>query len=191
MNIPGTKHRGASILVAGALLWVAGGLLCAACSRPGEPGSPEAPGGPARSGAPASPAGPEVAAADPATAAAEAEIGELFATYLRLHAAKDMAGWQALFLPGAMAVETVPDGSIDAYPVSELAAYIAEAAKRLGTQHETLEEVRIEVAGNAASYSTRYTLYHDGKNVDEGRAFFLLARKDGQWKITALTWYSQ
>jgi ketosteroid isomerase-like protein len=132
-----------------------------------------------------------VAAAGADTAAAEAEIRDLFAIYLRLHAAKDMAAWQELFLPGAMAVETMPDGSIDSYPVSELAAYIAEKAKSLGTQHETLEDVRIEVAGNAASYSTRYTLFHDGRKVDEGRAFFLLAREGGRWRITSLTWYSQ
>jgi ketosteroid isomerase-like protein len=177
-----------------ALLWAAVLLAGPGCSGVGGPeeraAGPAAtpPGGAA---APAAAGLPEPEAAAPATQAAEAQIRALFARYLELHAAKDMAGWQELFLPGATAVETMPDGSIDAYPVTALAAYIAEKAKSLRSQHETLEDVRIEVAGNAASYSTRYTLFHDDRKVDEGRAFFLLARRDGQWKITALTWYSQ
>ena len=144
---------------------VAAAVFCAACS-----------------GAPAP---------QPAANPAEVEIRDLFATYLRLHAAKDMDGWQALFLPEAIAVETMADGSASVYPVSELARFIADAATRLDSQHETLEEMRIETAGGAASCSTRYVLFHNGDRVDSGRAFFLLARREGRWRITSLTWFSE
>ena len=119
----------------------------------------------------------------------KAEIQALFAEYLRLHAAKDMAGWQKLFLAEAICVRTADDGNVVAYPVAELARSIDEEARKLESQHETFEQVRIEVDGDAATYATLWKLYHNGKLMRQGRAYFSLVRKDGKWMIAALVWY--
>lgn len=119
----------------------------------------------------------------------KAEIQAMFTEYLRLHATKDMAGWQKLFLPEAICVRTADDGKVAVYPVAQLAESIAEEAKTLQSQHETFHEVRIDVDGDAATYSTLWKLYHNGKLIRQGRAYFSLARKDGKWMIAALVWY--
>ncbi len=120
--------------------------------------------------------------------AAQAQIETLFADYLRLHAAKDMDGWQALFLPEAIAVEVEREGAPAVYPIAELARSIAEYGRTIGSQHETLEQVGIDTHGGAGAYAARYTLFIDGQNVQSGRAFFSLVRRDGLWRIAALVW---
>jgi ketosteroid isomerase-like protein len=123
------------------------------------------------------------------SARAEAEIGDLFATYLRLHAAKDMEGWRQLFLPEVVCVRTGSDGAVSKYPIAELAAGIAEDARTLKEQHETFEDARIETHGDAASYSTTYSLFHDNRKIQQGRAFFSLVKVAGTWRIASLVWY--
>lgn len=119
----------------------------------------------------------------------EAPIRDLFAEYLRLHAAKEMDAWQRLFLPEAICARTGSDGIARVYPIAELASGIAEDAKRLASQHETFEDVRIEVHRDAAVYSTRYSLFHDGRKIQQGRAFFSLILREGRWSIASLVWY--
>ena len=124
----------------------------------------------------------------PPADAAQAQIETLFADYLRLHAAKDMTGWQALFLPEAIAVEVERDEAPAVYPIADLARSIAEYGRTIGSQHETLEQVSIDTHGGAGACAARYTLYIDGENVQSGRAFFSLVRRDGLWRIAALVW---
>jgi ketosteroid isomerase-like protein len=119
----------------------------------------------------------------------QAEIRAFFDEYLRLHAAPDMDAWVKLFLPEAIAVRTADDGKVIVYRAAELAASIAEEAKKLDSQHETFEDVRMDIEGDAAVYSALWRLYHNGREIRHGRAWFLLARKDQQWRISALTWY--
>ncbi len=121
--------------------------------------------------------------------AATEQIRSLFDEYLRLHAAKDMDGWLKTFLPEAVCVRTGDDGKVIVYRAAELAASIAEEAKKLESQHESFEDVRIEADGDAAVYSTLWRLFHNGKEMRRGRAYFTLARKDGHWKIASLVWY--
>ncbi len=121
--------------------------------------------------------------------AATEEIRAFFDHYLRLHASKDMDAWVKTFLPEAVCVRTGDDGKVIVYRAAELAASIAEEAKKLDSQHETLEDVRIEAEGDAAVYSTRWRLFHNGKEIRSGRAFFSLVRRDGSWRIAALVWY--
>lgn len=128
-------------------------------------------------------------AASPAPQAMS-EIRTLFAEYLKLHAAKDMDKWKDLFLPEATAVSSNPEGTVHVYHVAELARSIAEDAKKLQSQHEIFEDTRIEVYGNTALYATNWTLFHDGKAVRKGRAFFSLVKKDGAWRIASLVWHS-
>jgi ketosteroid isomerase-like protein len=155
----------------------AGLLLLAAANRQGT------------GAAPVSAAAPPAGAPQTRSARAGAEIGDLFATYLRLHAAKDMEGWRRLFLPEVVCVRTGSDGVVSKYPITELAAGIAEDAKTLEEQHETFEHVRLEAHGDAASYSATYLLFHDNRKIQQGRAFFSLVRVDGAWKIASLVWY--
>lgn len=127
-------------------------------------------------------------AARPTAPQAMSEIRSFFAEYLRLHAAREMDKWRELFLPEAVCVSASPDGTVRSYPASELARSIAEEARRLRSQHETFEDTRMEVYGHTALYATNWTLYHDGKPVRKGRAFFSLVKKDGAWRIAALVW---
>jgi hypothetical protein len=117
------------------------------------------------------------------------EIRALFVDYLKVHAANDMEKFRQFFLPEANCVGTSPDGAVRVQTAAQLAARIAEEAKGLKTQHETFEDTRIEVYGNTALYATNWTLFHDGKPVRKGRAFFSLVRKGGAWRIAALVWH--
>ena len=149
-------------------------LLCAGCARPAGEIAPA-----------------ELPAADPAlgeASKAEAEILELFDVYLRLHAEKKMDEWNALFIPEAIGVEVERDGTSSTFPVTELARSIAGYGKTIRSQRETLDQVRIETHGGAGTYAARYTLFINGENVQTGRAFFPLIRKDGRWKIAGLVW---
>jgi hypothetical protein len=120
------------------------------------------------------------------------EIRALFAEFLKLHAAKKMDEWRdKMFLSEAVCFRTSPDGQVAVFPVAELARTIAEEAKSLDEQHETFEDVRIEVHGNAAQYATSWTLFHNGKVARKGRAFFSLVKKEGAWKIASLVWYRE
>ncbi len=128
----------------------------------------------------------------PTTTGSMTEIRALFSEYLKLHAAKKMDAWRdKMFLPEAICVQTLNDGKVNVYPVAQLAHNIAEEAKSLDEQHETFEDVRIEVYGNAAHYATTWRLFHNGKETRKGRAFFSLVRKEGAWKIASLVWYRE
>ena len=128
----------------------------------------------------------------PAGSNSPAEVRALFAEYLRLHAAKDMTAWAELFLPEANCVRTGFDGRIEIYTnMKDFAAGIAEGAKALKEQHETFDQVNVDVNGDAGSYATTYSLYHDGKKIQQGRAYFNVVRKDGRWRIASLVWYKQ
>lgn len=135
---------------------------------------------------------PEQTALPLPTTAAEsrAQIRDLFVQYLRLHAAKEMNQWAALFLPGAIAVRTGRDGRVETYTdMKKFAAEIAEAAKSLEEQHETFEQVKISVDGDAGVYETLYSLYHNHKKIQQGRVWFSVVRVQGAWKIAAFVWY--
>jgi hypothetical protein len=120
------------------------------------------------------------------------EIRTLFAEYIRLHAAKKIDEWsEKMFLPEALCVQTLNDGKVRVYQIDALAKLIAEDAKSLDEQHEVFEDVRIEVYGNAAQYAATWRLFHNGKEVGKGRAFFSLVKKEGAWKIASLVWYRE
>jgi len=119
---------------------------------------------------------------------AMSEIRVLFAEYVKLHAAKEMEKWRELFLPEANCVNAAADGSVYVYSVAQMARNIAEESKTVKAQQLTLDETRIEVHGNAASYAATHTVTLDGKPVRHGRSFFSLVKKDGNWKIAALVW---
>lgn len=118
------------------------------------------------------------------------EIRAFFNEYLRLHEAKDMTAWPRLFLDNAAIVRTGSDGRVLRYSPADLAARIAAEAAKLDSQHETFHDIRIEADGDAAMYSTHWKLFHNGKLVREGRAWFLLARDAGQWRIASLVWFN-
>jgi hypothetical protein len=135
---------------------------------------------------------PFVALQAPSQTGAMTEIRALFAEFLKLHAAKKMDEWRdRMFLSEAVCFRATPDGQVAIFPVAELARTIAEEAKSLDEQHETFEDVRIEVHGNAAHYATSWTLFHNGKVARKGRAFFSLVKKEGAWKIASLVWYRE
>lgn len=127
----------------------------------------------------------------PTTAAkSRAEIRDLFVEYLRLHAAKEMDKWAELFIPEAIAVRTGSDGRVETYTnMKQFAAEIAEAAKSLESQHETFEQVKISVDGDAGVYETLYSLYHNKKKIQQGRVWFSVVRVQGTWKIASFVWY--
>ncbi len=121
-----------------------------------------------------------------------AEVRALFAEYLRLHAAKDMSAWAGLFLPEAICVRTGNDRRVETYTnIKEFAAGIAESAKALKEQHETFDQINVDVNGDAGSYATTYSLFHDGKKIQQGRVYFNVVRKDGRWRIASMVWYKQ
>lgn len=129
-------------------------------------------------------------AAQKAPRDSEVEVRALFAEYLRMHAAKEMDRWAGLFLPEAICVRTGSDGRVETYTnMKEFAAGIAQAAKSLESQHETFEDVRVEIDGDAGVYSTLYSLYHNGKKIQQGRVWFSVVRQQGQWKIASFVWY--
>jgi ketosteroid isomerase-like protein len=117
------------------------------------------------------------------------QIRALLDEYLRLHAAKDMTAWAKMFLPEAAIVRTADDGKVITYKPAELAASIAEEARKLDSQHETFEDITIDVEGDAASYAGTWRLFHNGKEVRQGRAWYTLVRRDGHWLIASLAWY--
>ena len=128
----------------------------------------------------------------PPTSAAKsrAEIRDLFVEYLRLHAAKEMTKWAALFIPEAIAVRTGSDGRVEIYTnMKQFAADIAESAKSLQEQHETFEQVKIAVDGDAGVYETLYSLYHNNKKIQQGRVWFSVVRVQGTWKIASFVWF--
>ena len=128
----------------------------------------------------------------PSQTGAMTEIRALFAEFLKLHAAKKMDEWRdKMFLSEAVCFRTAADGEVAVFPVAELARTIAEEAKSFDEQHETFEDVRIEVHGNAAHYATSWTLFHNGTVARKGRAFFSLVKKEGAWKIASLVWYRE
>ena len=76
------------------------------------------------------------------------EIRALFADYIKLHAAKKIDEWRdRLFLPEAIAVQTLSDGKVNVFQIADLARQVAEDAKSFDEQHEVFEDVRIEVYG--------------------------------------------
>jgi hypothetical protein len=128
----------------------------------------------------------------PAQPGAMTEIRALFAEYVKLHATKKMDEWRdKMFLPEAICVQTLNDGRVRVFGIADLAQTIADEAKALDEQHETFEDVRIEVYGNAAHYATSWRLFQNGKEARKGRAFFSLVKKEGAWKIAALVWYRE
>ena len=118
-----------------------------------------------------------------------AQIRAFLDDYLRLHAAKDMDAWVKAFLPEAVIVRTADDGKVITYKPGELASSIADEAKKLDSQHETFEDITIDVEGDAASYAGTWRLFHNGKEMRQGRAWFTLVRRDGHWLIASLAWY--
>jgi ketosteroid isomerase-like protein len=142
--------------------------------------------------APQSPKGP---------AKSVAEIRAFFDEYLRLHAAKDMPNWVKTFLPEATIVRTADDGKVITYKPAELAKSIGDEAQKLESQHETFEDVAIDVEGDAASFAGTWRLFHNGKELRQGRAWYTLiytevpnnrnrgVRRDGKWLIASLVWY--
>ncbi len=118
-----------------------------------------------------------------------AEIRAFMDDYLRLHAAKDMANWVKFFLPEASIVRTADDGKVITYKPAELAKSIADEAVKLDSQHETFEDIAIDVEGDAASYAGTWRLFHNGKELRDGRAWYTLVRRDGKWLIASLVWY--
>lgn len=123
-------------------------------------------------------------------AKSRAEIRDLFVEYLRLHAANEMKKWAALFVPGAIAVRTGSDGRVETYTdMNKFAAEIEEAAKSLKEQHETFDDVKISVEGDAGVYETLYSLYQNEKKVQQGRVWFSVVRVQGTWKIASFVWY--
>lgn len=163
-------------------LWSAG-----ACSRPAEREAcfaleesevPEPPQW--KQAAPQSTKGPALSVAAMRT---------FFDEYLRLHAAKDMDRWVKLFLPEATIVRTADDGRVIIYKPAELARSIADEAAKLASQHETFEDIAIDVEGNAASYAGTWRLFHNGKEMRDGRAWYTLVRREGKWLIASLVWY--
>ena len=123
------------------------------------------------------------------SAKAVAEIRAFMDEYLRLHAAKDMANWVKTFLPEATIVRTADDGKVIAYKPAELAKSIADEAAKLESQHETFEDIVIDVEGDAASYAGTWRLFHNGKELRDGRAFYTMVKRDGKWLIASLVWY--
>lgn len=118
-----------------------------------------------------------------------AEIRAFMEDYLRLHAAKDMPNWVKTFLPEATIVRTADDGKVIAYKPAELAKSIGDEAQKLESQHETFEDVAIDVEGAAASFGGTWRLFHNGKELRQGRAWYTLVRRDGKWLIASLVWY--
>jgi hypothetical protein len=130
---------------------------------------------------------PRVASAAPATAPqAMTEIRAFFDLYLRLFAEKKMTDWSELFLSEANCVSTSADGGVSVWEAEELAKAISDEAAKLESQRETFEDTRTEVHGNSAMYSATWRVFHNGKEVQKGRAYFSLVKKDGAWKIAAL-----
>lgn len=118
-----------------------------------------------------------------------AEIRAFMDEYLRLHAAKDMANWVKTFLPEVTIVRTADDGQVITYKPAELAKSIGDEAVKLESQHETFEDIAIDVEGDAASYAGTWRLFHNGKELRDGRAWYTLIRRDGKWLIASLVWY--
>lgn len=118
-----------------------------------------------------------------------AEIRAFMDEYLRLHAAKDMGAWVKTFLPEATIVRTADDGKVLLYKPADLAKSIAEEAAKLESQHETFEDISIDVEGDAASYAGTWRLFHNGKELRDGRAWYTMVRRDGKWLIASLVWY--
>jgi len=118
-----------------------------------------------------------------------AEIRAFMDEYLRLHAAKDTARWVKTFLPEATIVRTADDGKVITYKPAELAKSIGDEAQKLESQHETFEDISIDVEGDAASYAGTWRLFHNGKELRDGRAWYTMVRRDGKWQIASLVWY--
>ena len=68
---------------------------------------------------------------------------------------------------------------------------IAEEAVKLDSQHETFEDIAIDVEGDAASYAGTWRLFHNGKELRVGRAWYTIVRRDGKWLIASLVWYRE
>ncbi len=156
-------------------------LVSPANIRSPQPASPEQPAKPVwKQEAPKSTKG---------AAKAVAEIRAFMDEYLRLHAAKDMANWVKTFLPEAAIVRTADDGKVITYKPAELAKSIADEATKLESQHETFEDIAIDVEGDAASYAGTWRLFHNGKELRDGRAWYTMVRREGKWQIASLVWY--
>ena len=118
-----------------------------------------------------------------------AEIRAFMDDYLRMHAAKDMTNWVKTFLPEATIVRTADDGQVILYTPAQLAKSIADEAVKLDSQHETFEDIVIDVEGDAASYGGTWRLFHNGKELRNGRAWYTLVKRNGKWVIASLVWY--
>ena len=118
------------------------------------------------------------------------QICALFDAYQRQHSAGgSMRGYAKLFIPGALAVRTADDGKIITFSAQKLARDIAAEARRLASQYVTYDDVWIDAEGDAAGVAATWHLFHNGRRVRSGRAYYSLVRLRSKWRIASLVWY--
>jgi len=127
-----------------------------------------------------------------ATADPRAEVLAAVDTALRAINTQDAALFEKIMLPGAIitAQRYDADGNLRSGMLT-----VAEMAKRLDrkghTVEESIHEPSVHIQRDLAHVWAPYTLDFDGKRMHCGVDSFGLAKIDGVWRLTSLTWTAE
>ncbi len=133
-----------------------------------------------------------VLAVAPAHADPRAEVLAAVDTALKAINTQDAALFEKIMLPGAIitAQRYDADGVLRSGVLT-----VPEMAKRLRqpghTIEESIHEPTVLVQRDLAHVWAPYTLDYDGKRLHCGVDSFGLAKIDGSWRLTSLTWTAE
>ncbi len=133
-----------------------------------------------------------VLAVSPAHADPRADVLAAVETALRAINSQDAALFEKVMLPGA--IITAQSYDVDGVLRTGVLT-VPEMAKRLNrpghTVEESIHEPTVLVQRDLAHVWAPYTLDYDGKRLHCGVDSFGLARVDGVWRLTSLTWTAE
>jgi len=114
------------------------------------------------------------------------------ATALRAINTHDAARFEQVMLPGAIITAQSYDSN---GKLTTAVLTVAEMAKRIGTLghkvEESIQAPTVQIQRDLAHVWAPYTLDYDDKRLHCGVDSFGLARVNGAWRLTSLTWTAE
>jgi len=123
---------------------------------------------------------------DPEAAVApDSEISAFLDKYFATWSAHDLKAYGRCFDVEATVQFLRPDGTLKVYGLGSFLATQRRAQAAAPQSRETATSMRIERKGDVATAFVRWRL-DSGERIVTGTDCFLLARREGEWLVTAL-----
>lgn len=133
-----------------------------------------------------------VLAATSAAADPKADVLAAVDNTLKAINTQDEALFRSVMLPAAVITAQSYDAKGDLRTAVLSVDDMAKRLKRPGhVIHESIHEPTVLIQRDLAHVWAPYSLDYDGKRLHCGIDSFGLARVDGQWRITSLTWTAE